>query len=97
MASGDHTWPGLTPVLGSAKDHTHRGFVKTSHNPRPVPRDVHRLFLCCGLLRGGRQQAAEAGCTWLPGAIPAVTGMPLGCDSCLAPRRSSAPLSFEGQ
>lgn len=24
MASGDHTWPGLTPVLGSAKDHTQR-------------------------------------------------------------------------
>lgn len=44
MPSRDHTWPGLTPALGSAKDHTQRGFVKTSHSPRPVPRDAPQAF-----------------------------------------------------
>lgn len=71
MPSGDHTWPGLTLAPGSAKDHTQRGLIKTSHGPRPVPRDVPQAFPLLQApelpSRVGGRQAAEAGCTWLPG------------------------------
>lgn len=109
---GSHiAWPPtVAETLGTAQDPD--ASVTTHSSPSPfgissnyatapglAPEMLHGAFPLLPASRAACQGwSRSAGYTCLPGAIPAVTGMPLACNSCLAPHRgSSSLLSFEGQ